>query len=257
MKRYAHLRRLAPLGGLVAAAVVALSAAPAGATVVCQPGHTPPPSGTGPYCTNVVPRAVTGREANVKSTSATLEGAAGAGVTGGDPTQYFWQYGLTTSYGSTSAVGTLGSCQPGHSAPSPYCNTPSVTNVSTNIGGLTPCTTYHDRVVASNPDGTTFGGDSSFTTPFGRPISNVKSPKKIKRHRRFQVKFTANFRATFKIFIKNKHGKIVKTVKLGTHNAGPIKRKIRAPRHKGQYKVVVFGKESCGQQSVKRKLKVR
>jgi hypothetical protein len=252
MKRYAHLRRLAPFGGVVAAAVVALSAAPAGATVVCQPGHTAP----SPYCTNVKPRAVTGREANVKATSVTFEGAAGAGVQGGDPTQYYWQYGTTTAYGQTSAVGTLGACQPGHSAPSPYCTTPSVTNVSADVGGLDPCTTYHDRLVASNPDATTIGGDSFFTTLFGKPISNVKSKKKVKRHHRFQVKFTANFRATFKIFIKNKHGKIVKKVNLGTRNAGSVKRKIRAPNHKGQYKVVVFGKESCGNQSVKKKLKV-
>ncbi len=54
------LRRLVSLARLVVAAVVALSAVPTGATIVCPPGHTPPPGGgTGPYCKNVKPRAVT------------------------------------------------------------------------------------------------------------------------------------------------------------------------------------------------------
>ncbi len=119
MTRY--LRRLAPLGGLVAAAVVAVSAAPAGATVVCPPGITPPSH----YCSNVKPRAVTGAASNVKGTSATLNGAAGAGVTGGDPTQWFFKYGTTMSYGKQTPTKTLGSCPSGISPPSPYCTTPA------------------------------------------------------------------------------------------------------------------------------------
>ena len=38
MTRYSHLRWLAPLGGLVAAGLIALSAAPASATIVCPTG---------------------------------------------------------------------------------------------------------------------------------------------------------------------------------------------------------------------------
>ncbi len=146
MTRY--LRRLAPLGGLVAAAVVAFSASPAGATVVCPPGHSPP----SPYCKNVKPTAVTGVASGVKGTSATLNGAAGASVTGGDPTQWFFKYGTTTSYGKQTPTQTLGACQPGHTAPSPYCTTPATQGVSANVSGLTPCTTYHFQLFANNPD---------------------------------------------------------------------------------------------------------
>jgi hypothetical protein len=54
-----------PSGGVVAAAVVALSATPAGATVVCPPGVKPPSK----YCTNVKPTAITQTASNVKATS--------------------------------------------------------------------------------------------------------------------------------------------------------------------------------------------
>jgi hypothetical protein len=40
-------------------------------------------------------------------------------------------------------------------------------NVVANISGLTANTTYHFRIVASNADGTTLGGDSHFTTLTG------------------------------------------------------------------------------------------
>jgi hypothetical protein len=252
MKRYAHLRRLAPLGGLVAAAAVALSAAPAGATVVCLPGHTAPSS----YCTNLPPVATTKTESSITATSVVFNGVAGAGVTGGDPTKFFWQWGTTTSYGAIAAGGTLGACQPGRTAPSPYCTTPASQAVSVSQLGLVPCTTYHDRLVATNPDGTTPGKDSSFATTFGKPIENVKAKKKVKHGKKLKVKFTAVFGASFRIFIENKHGKIVKSKNLGFHRPGNVNTKIKAPNKKGRYKLVVFGKESCGTQSVKKKLKV-
>ena len=141
------LTRLVPLGGLLAAAVLVLSATPTGATIVCSPGHTPPPGGgTGPYCKNVKPKAVTLSATHVGGKSAKLNGLAGAGVAGGDPTQFFFQYGTTMAYGKDTPTQTLGSCQPGHTAPSPYCTTPASTPVSASVRGLLPCTTYHFRL---------------------------------------------------------------------------------------------------------------
>ena len=108
------LTRLVPLGGLLAAAVLVLSATPTGATIVCSPGHTPPPGGgTGPYCKNVKPKAVTLSATHVGGKSAKLNGLAGAGVAGGDPTQFFFQYGTTTAYGKDTPTQILGSCPPG------------------------------------------------------------------------------------------------------------------------------------------------
>ena len=260
MTRY--LRRLAPLGGLVAAAVVAFSAGPAGATIVCQPGHTPPPGGgTGSYCTNVKPTAVTGAASAVKGTSATLNGAAGARVAGGDPTQWFFKYGTSTSYGKQTPTQTLGSCQPGHTAPSPYCTTPATQGVSANVSSLTPCTTYHFQIFANNPDtlgqGPVLGGDKTFKTGFAKPIKSFKTPAKVKHHKKFKVKFTLNFNAkVVKIFIKRKNGSILTTYDYGSLKAGNHSKTIKAPKKKGQYTIELHVKLSCGSQSVKHKLKV-
>jgi len=250
MTRY--LRRLAPLGGLVAAAVVALSATPAGATVVCPPGITPP----SPYCKNVKPTAVTGTASNLKGTSATLNGAAGSTVSGGDPTQWFFKYGTSTAYGKQTPTQTLGACAPGHTPPSPYCTTPTVTAVSANVSHLAPCTTYHFQLFATNPDGTTPGGDKTFKTHFAKPIKSFKTPGKVKRRHKFKVKFTLNFKAQMKILIKRKNGSVLATYNYGTLRAGTHTEKLKAPKKKGKYTIELIAKLSCGKQSLKNTVKV-
>ncbi len=250
MTRYSHLRRLAP-GGLVAAGVLALSAVPAGATIVCLPGIKPP----SPYCTNVKPTATTLPATKITGTGARLNGLAGPNVTGGDPTQYFFQYGTTSSYTAQTLAGTVGSCPAGISAPSPYCNMPKTQPVSTGISGLAPCTNYHFRVVAQNPDGSFNGADQEFTTTFAKPLTNVSSPSKVKAGKKFKVKFQLKWAANpVKIFIKNKHGVIVKSYKYGSLGAGKYTKTIKAPTSKGNYKVEVFAKLKCGQQSVLKNL---
>jgi hypothetical protein len=254
MTRYLHLRWLAPLGGLVAAGVVALSAAPAGATIVCPSGIKPP----SPYCTNVQPTATTLPASKIKGTNAQLNGSAGPNVQGGDITQYFFQYGTTSSYGLQTPTGTIGSCPSGISPPSPYCNVPKTQLVSAKVSSLTPCTSYHFRVVAQNPDGSFNGADQAFATAFAKPLTNVKSPAKVNAHQKFAVQFTLKYAAkTVKIFIKKKNGTIVTTYVYGALRAGKYTKKIKAPKKQGDYQVEVFAKLSCGQQSVTKKLKVR
>ena len=84
---------------------------------------------------------------NVASHSATLNGLL-------DPhglsTRVNFQYGTTTSYGSTTPAQT-------HTG-----NT--YRNVSANISGLMANRTYHFRIKATNIAGTRFGGDRTFTT---------------------------------------------------------------------------------------------
>lgn len=253
MARYSHLRWLAPLGGLVAAGVLALSAAPGGATIVCPIGITPP----SPYCINVAPTATTLPATKINATSAQLNGSAGPNVQGGDITQYFFQYGTTPSYGSQTPTGTIGSCPSGISPPSPYCNVPKTQLVSANISNLTPCTNHHFRVVAQNPDGSFNGADQSFATTFAKPLTNVKSPAKVKTRQKFKVQFTLKYAANpVKIFIKRKNGTILTTYKYGSLRAGKYTKTITAPKNKGDYTLEVFAKLSCGQQSVKNKLKV-
>jgi phosphodiesterase/alkaline phosphatase D-like protein len=91
---------------------------------------------------------ITNPATNVASSSATLNGLV-------DPhglsTSVHFQYGTTTSYGSTTASQT----KTGNTYQS----------VSVNISGLSPSTTYHFRIVASNTGGSRYGADKVFTTP--------------------------------------------------------------------------------------------
>jgi len=119
----------------------------AAATVVCPPGVNPP----SPYCSNVAPTATTGAATGVTGTRATLHGTAGSAVVNGDETFYVFQWGKTTAYGSFTPVGTIP-------------RGPATAAVSANLTGLTRATTYHYRLIAFNPDGSTFGADRTFRT---------------------------------------------------------------------------------------------
>jgi plastocyanin len=94
------------------------------------------------------PVVITNPASNVTTSSATLNGALDPhGLT----TTVFFQYGTTTNYGST----TPNQSQTGN----------TYRNITANIGGLTPLTTYHFRMVATNAGGTRYGADRTFTTP--------------------------------------------------------------------------------------------
>ncbi|UCH21317.1 MAG: hypothetical protein JSU83_22930 [Deltaproteobacteria bacterium] len=94
------------------------------------------------------PGATTGSASSIGSTTATLNGMVNPN---GSPTDYYFEYGLTPSYGSTTSVNSAGS------------GTADVP-VSAGIGGLDPESTYHFRIVATNSYGTTLGADMLFAT---------------------------------------------------------------------------------------------
>ncbi|MCX6249576.1 MAG: PKD domain-containing protein [Bacteroidetes bacterium] len=97
--------------------------------------------------TGYPPYVYTDNPTNITSTSATLNGVVDAY---GSSTTVTFQYGLTTSYGSTVSGGIVtGNINVSVSAP---------------ISGLTPSTSYHYRVVGTNANGTSYGADKSFTT---------------------------------------------------------------------------------------------
>jgi hypothetical protein len=100
------------------------------------------------FLPSAAPSVTTGTASSIKDTSATLRGTVNP--TGQATTAYF-EYGTSTSYGTKSAVKSVGS------------GTGS-TSVSIAVAGLAPGTTYHVRLVASNATGTTTGGDQTFTT---------------------------------------------------------------------------------------------
>jgi hypothetical protein len=86
---------------------------------------------------------------SVTGISATLNGTVNPN---GIATTYSFSWGTTTSYGNTTTVTSAGSGT-------------SAVNVSAPITGLANGTTYHFRISATNTDGTSSGGDKSFTTP--------------------------------------------------------------------------------------------
>jgi len=107
-------------------------------------------SATGP------PAVVTNPATLIASFSATLNGSVDPhGLT----TTVYFQYGTTTSYGSTTASQT----KTGN----------AYQNVAANISGLAASTTYHFRLVATNSSGTTYGSDRTFTTlsATGAPVA--------------------------------------------------------------------------------------
>lgn len=104
-----------------------------------------------PVAIAAAPIASTGNAIAIGPTQATLNGTV-------DPqsedTNYHVEYGTTTAYGN--------------STPNRITGAGTVSQfVSEPVTGLTPGTTYHFRVVASNPSGTSNGADQTFVTGAG------------------------------------------------------------------------------------------
>jgi hypothetical protein len=109
-------------------------------------------TGSVPFSTpEIAPEVITGNPTDVAETSAVLNGAINAG---GLQTTFHFEYGLTSAYGSRAPVAieaTAGDSRLNRA-------------YSRTISGLTPGTTYHFRIVATNSLGTTEGADRTFTT---------------------------------------------------------------------------------------------
>ena len=96
------------------------------------------------------PDATTGAASGVSDTKATVEGGVNPE---GTATQWQFEYGTETSYGSTAPA-----------SPQSAGNGTSEVPVSTELSGLAAGTTYHYRLVAIGANGTTYGADETFTT---------------------------------------------------------------------------------------------
>lgn len=104
------------------------------------------------------PTAVTTAATSVTATTATLNGTVSPN---GTDTNYYFQYGTTTAYGTQTPT-----------------QGPAKGNadraVSADVAGLAPSTTYHYRLVAVSADGTVNGADMAFTTTAaGAPTTNA------------------------------------------------------------------------------------
>jgi hypothetical protein len=113
------------------------------------------------------PPSVTTSNANgISTNSARLNGTVNPN---GSSTTYYFQYGLTAAYGSTT-----GSQNAGQGS--------SALSVNAWIAGLTSDTTYHFRIVANNTAGTSWGYDRTFKTeapPQEKPSVTTSSADNI------------------------------------------------------------------------------
>jgi hypothetical protein len=109
------------------------------------------------------PTVTTGGAAQVTQSSATLTGKVNPN---GASTTYWFQYGLTRRYGTTTGPTDAGSGTHARTA-------------AANLTGLSPFARYHYRLVARNAKGTTFGDDRTFTTkkqPAGITLAGNPNP---------------------------------------------------------------------------------
>jgi hypothetical protein len=99
-------------------------------------------------CPPQAPTVTTQAASGIGQTAATLNGTVNPN---GGATDAYFEYGTTTSYGSTTTPSSMGSGS-------------SVLPFSDSVGSLTCNTLYHFRAVATNAGGTSNGADMTFTT---------------------------------------------------------------------------------------------
>lgn len=126
-----------------------------------------PPGGTTTPPSPSAPEVSAGRASSVSSSAATL--TAIVNPNGAAVSDCELQWGTDTTYDQGRPV----SCRP-----MPGDGTSAV-EVSVQLDGLAPRTTYHYRFVAQNSAGPTYGADTSFTTlaatPAARKVRTVSS----------------------------------------------------------------------------------
>jgi len=101
-----------------------------------------------PAASITTPTVTTNWATSVTLNSATLNGRVNPNTAS---TTYYFEYGLTSAYGSTTLDGSAGAGT-------------SEVPVNSDISGLDRDTTYHYRIVANNIEGTSYGADRSFRT---------------------------------------------------------------------------------------------
>jgi hypothetical protein len=111
------------------------------------------------------PLVIMGKAAELDGDSAVVRASIDAE---GSPTDYYFEYGPTASYGSKQPIPArrLGNGVGG-------------IDISETLGGLMPATTYHYRVVASSPEGTVEGTDATFTTASSFPAVVTKAATEV------------------------------------------------------------------------------
>ncbi len=116
------------------------------------------------FTTSIAAPAVTTLAASgISATNATFNGTVNPN---GAATTAYFEYGLTTNYGSFSATNSLAA-------------TNTALALSDSISNLAPATTYHFQLVAANAAGTTYSTDTSFTTAIAAPLATTLAASAI------------------------------------------------------------------------------
>lgn len=164
-------------------------------------------------CGGTISGVNTNPATNVTTTTATLNGSVSAVAA----TQGSFDYGLNTSYGTTTSPTTVSSG--------------SGVLMSTDITGLTPGSTYHFRAVATYSPETVQGDDLTFTTAAAtlpgtaqptlpQPDAAIQfpstktDPKNCKSRRKFKIRIVKPSNGIeykeVKVFVNNKQVQIIK-----------------------------------------------
>ncbi|MBK7213846.1 MAG: hypothetical protein IPH88_11245 [Bacteroidales bacterium] len=109
------------------------------------------------------PTTTTQAATSITTSSAVLNGSVDPN---GISTTYYFQYGATTSYGSTTTTTSAGSGS-------------TAVNVNATISGLTAGSTYHFRLAATNSAGTTYGSDLQFNAAVNLPTVTTTAASSI------------------------------------------------------------------------------
>jgi hypothetical protein len=124
----------------------------------------------------VVPDVSTAPASDITPTRARLEGSVNPDETSVSSCEF--EYGTETSYGQTIPCNDA----------VPFSGNVSVA-VSATLDDLQKNTAYHYRLVARNPNGTSYGSDATFTTPLPPPTVTISAVSEIGRN-------TARFNGT-------------------------------------------------------------
>jgi len=168
---------------------------------------------------------------------------------------YHFEFGTTTDYGSSTANATAGGVEP--------------VAVSADLPGLSPGTTYHVRLVAANPDGTTASADATFTTAAAPPgggggsdttapviLSASVKPKTFRRRHGTTFRYRLSEDARVVLTIKPRKGKAKRLSKAS--KAGPNKRKLVTRKLKpGRYRATLVATDAAKNRSKPKRLTFR
>jgi hypothetical protein len=203
-----------------------------------------------------LPMATTGPATGITAAAATLSGGAGPNA---GAASYHFEYGTSPGYGARTADSDAG----GGIATVP---------ASAAITGLSPSTTYHYRLVATNADGTSYGDDQSFTTSAAQgPVGggdrtaplltrvSARPPRFRLGRRGTTLRYTVSEQARVVFTVSRKGRRIGRFAKPSAAGAGTTRFSGKIGKRslkRGRYVVTLVATDAAGNVSAPRRLAI-